>query len=72
MHSDWFPYSVAGAAAIAIAVGLWALGLWGDEHAGDSWGQFQASLAKSMIHADEGPLRRTPSTNVTHLQTSQP
>lgn len=30
MHSDWLPYSVAGAAAIFIAVGLWLVGLWGD------------------------------------------
>jgi hypothetical protein len=56
MHSDWFPYSMAGAAAIVIAVGLWLFGLWGDEHAGDDWAQFQASATMSISHAFEHPL----------------
>jgi hypothetical protein len=57
MHSDWLPYSVAGAAAIVIAVGLWLFGLWGNEHAGDNWETFQASVAKSISHAIEHPSR---------------
>jgi hypothetical protein len=28
MQRDWFPYAVADAAAIAIAVGLWLFGVW--------------------------------------------
>ena len=72
MHSDWIPYSVAGAAAIVIAVGLWLFGLWTDERAEDNWAQFQASVVKSISHAEERPSRPPSSTNVTHLQTSQP
>jgi hypothetical protein len=72
MHSDWLPYSVAGAAAIVIGAGLWLFGLRGDEHAGDNWANFQASVVKSISHADERPSRPPPSTDVTHLQTSHP
>jgi hypothetical protein len=72
MQRDWIPYAVAAAAAIAIAGGLLLFGMWGDEHAGDNWTQFQASVAKSISHRVERPVRPTPSTNATHLQTSQP
>jgi hypothetical protein len=72
MLSDWLSYAVAAAISVIIAVGLWQFGLWGDEHAGDNWANFQASVAKSMIHAVERPSRPTPSTNVTHLEISQP
>jgi hypothetical protein len=72
MHSDWLSYAVAAAISVIIAIGLWQFGLWGEEHAGDNWGNFQASVAKSISHAYERPSRPPPSTNVTHLQTSQP
>ena len=72
MHSDWLSYAVAAAISAIIAIGLWQIGLWGEEHAGDNWTNFQASVAKSISHAVERPLHPMPSTNVTHLQTSQP
>jgi hypothetical protein len=72
MHSDRLSYSVAAAISVIIAIGLWQFGLWGDEHAGDNWTNFQASVAKSISHAEERPSRPPSSTNVTHLQTSQP
>jgi hypothetical protein len=72
MHSDWLSYAVAAAISVIIAIGLWQFGLWGEEHAGDNWENFQASVAKSISHAYERPSRPPPSTNVTHLQTSQP
>jgi hypothetical protein len=28
INSDWFPYAVAAAAAIVIAVGRWVFGVW--------------------------------------------
>jgi hypothetical protein len=71
MHSDWLPYSLAGAAAIVIAACLWSFGLWSDEHAEDNWAQWQTSVVKSLSHVIERPSRPPPSTN-THLQTSQP
>jgi hypothetical protein len=70
--SDWFPYAVAAAAAIVIAVCLWLFGLWADEHAGDSWAHFQASVAKSISHENEHPSRPMPSTTNAPQQTSQP
>jgi hypothetical protein len=72
MHSGWLSYVVAAAIAVIIAIGLWQFGMWGDEHAGDNWANFQETVAKSIRHADERPSRPTPSTKVTHLQTSQP
>ena len=72
MHSDWIPYSVAGAAAIIIAVGLWLFGLWTDERAEDNWAQFQASVVKSISHEIERPSRPIPLTNITPQRTSQP
>jgi hypothetical protein len=72
MHSNWLSYAVAAAISVIIATGLWQFGLWGDEHAGDSWANFQASVAKSISHANERPLRPSPLANVPNLQTSQP
>lgn len=73
MHSDWISYAVAAAISVIIAIGLWQFGLWGDQHAGDNWANFQASVAKSISHADKRSSRTTASTNVTHLQiTSHP
>jgi hypothetical protein len=62
INSDWFPYALAATAAILIAVGLWRFGLWGEEHAGDNWTNFQESVAKSLSHTNERPSRPTPST----------
>jgi hypothetical protein len=72
INSDWLPYTVAAAISVIIAIALWRFGLWGEEHAGDNWANFQASVAKSISRAYERPSRPPPPTNVTHLQTSQP
>jgi hypothetical protein len=72
MRSDWLSYAVAAAISVIIATGLWQFGLWGEEIAGDNWPNFQASMAKSISHADERPSRPSPLANVTHLQTSHP
>ena len=57
---DWFPYAVAAAAAIVIAIGLWLFGLWGDEPAGDNWARLQESVAKLIGHATDRPSRPMP------------
>jgi hypothetical protein len=68
INSDWFSYALAATAAILIAVGLWQFGLWGEEHAGDNWVNFQASVAKSLSRVIERPSRPTPSTTGTIIK----
>jgi hypothetical protein len=62
INSDWVPYALAATISVIIAIGLWRFGLWGDEHAGDNWANFQASVVKSLSHVIEHPSRPTPST----------
>jgi hypothetical protein len=72
MHSNWLSYAVAAAISVIIAIGLWQFGLWGEEHAGVNWANFQASVAKSVSHADERPSRPSPLPSFTNLHTSHP
>jgi hypothetical protein len=62
INSDWVPYALAATISVIIAIGLWRFGLWGDEHAGDNWANFQASVVKALSHVIERPSRPTPST----------
>ena len=63
---------MAAAISVIIAIGLWQFGMWGEEHAGDNWTNFQESVAKSISHTDERPSRPSSLASVTNLHTSHP